>query len=136
MLTLSSAMQAVIDDPTVQSVDDFSVRVAYGAQGFEYLASVFIYVGRDFPISPGDDLISKMAQPVSEGGYAVSIVEPAEAGMPALGLSFPRAHLGMVFLPLQFDGAQVIHDVSPNDYARVVLERYGVAMKDPSLRHG
>lgn len=83
-----------------------------------------------------DDLISKMAQPVSEEGYAVSVVEPAEAGMPALGLSFPRARLGMLFLPLQFDGAEVIHDVSPNEYARVVLERYGVAIKDPSLRHG
>jgi hypothetical protein len=41
----------------------------------------------------------------------------------------------MVFLPLEYDQAQVIEDVSPNDYARVVQERFGVAMKDPPMRY-
>jgi len=76
-----------------------------------------------------------MAQPVEEGGFAVTVVEPAHPGIPALGLSFPRAHLGMLFLPLEYDQAQVIEDVSPNDYARVVQERFGVAMKDPPMRY-
>jgi hypothetical protein len=77
-----------------------------------------------------------MAQSVGEGGYAVSVVEPLEPGTPALGLNFPRARLGMLYLPLEFDGAEVIEDVSPNDFAKVILERFGVAMKEPILRHG
>jgi hypothetical protein len=76
-----------------------------------------------------------MAQPVEEGGFAVTVVEPTHPGTPALGLSFPRAHLGMVFLPLEYDQAQVIEGVSPNDYARVVQKRFGVAMKDPPMRY-
>ena len=75
-----------------------------------------------------------MAQPVEEGGYAVSVVEPEKPGTPALGLSFPRARLGMLYLPLKFDGAEVFHDVSANDFPKVVLERFGVSMKLPLLR--
>jgi len=134
-MRLRQAMQTVIDDPTIESVDDFCVSIVHRHDGFQYLESTFIHVGRNITIQPGDDLISRMAQPVEEGGYAVSVVEPAEPGTPALGLSFPRARLGMLFLPLRYDDVQVIQDVSPNDYARVVQEWFGVAMKDPLLRH-
>jgi len=136
MATLRRAMQAVIDDPAIESVADFCVAVAYKPTGFEYLGSTFIHVGRDIRVEPGENLISKMAHSVEEGGYAVSVVEPAEAGTPALGLNFPRARLGMLYLPLEFDGAQVISDISPNDFAKVVLERFGVPMKNPMLRYG
>jgi hypothetical protein len=135
ILRLGDAMNAVIGDPTIATVDHFCVRVARQDIGFQYLASIFIFVERDVEVHPGDDLVNRMAQPVEEGGYAVAIVEPANPGTPALGLSFPRARLGMVFLPLLYDEAQVVRDVSPNDFARVVQERFGVAMKDPSLRH-
>jgi hypothetical protein len=133
MATLQRAMRAAIEDPAIPSVADFCVPVAYKPSGFEYFGSTFIYVGRDLSIKDGDDLVSKMAQSVSEGGYAVSVVAPTEPGTPALGLSFPRARLGMLYLPLQFDGAEAISDVSPNDFARVVLERFGVRMHDPML---
>ena len=129
------AMLAVIADPAVASVGDFCVEVVHKVAGFEYLGSTFIHVGRDISVAPGDDLFSKMAQSVGEGGYAVSVVEPAQPGTPALGLNFPRARLGMLYLPLEFDTAQVIADVSPNDFAKAVLDRFGVAMKDPMLRH-
>lgn len=128
-------MKAVIDDPAIDSVADFDVAIGYGATGFQYLGSLFIHVGRDISVRPGENLISKMAQPVEEGGYAVSVVEPAEPGTPALGLSFPRARLGMLYLPLEYEGAQVISDVSPNDFPEAVLERFGVAMKQPGLRY-
>jgi hypothetical protein len=135
MATLTRAMRAVIDDPAIESVADFCVAVAYKSTGFEYFGSIFVHVGRDIQVHPGEDLISKMAQAVEEGGYAVSVVEPAEPGTPALGLSFPRARLGMLYLPLQFDGAEVICDVSPNDFAKEVFERFGIRMKDPVLRY-
>jgi hypothetical protein len=135
MLTLGNAMQAVVADPTIPSVDDFCVRIAAKEGEFNYLEQTFIHVGRDITVKPGDNLIGKMAQPVEEGGYAVSVVEPAETGTPALGLNFPRARMGMVYLPLEYDEAQVIQDVSPNDFAKVVLDRFGVAMRHPMLRH-
>jgi hypothetical protein len=125
----------VIDDPTIDSVDGFCVAVTYKPTGFEYLGSSFIYVGRDISIKPGDDITSKMAQPIEEGGFAVSVVEPLEPGTPALGLNFPVARLGMLYLPLEFDEAEVITDISPNDFARAVYERFGVRMKKPNLRY-
>jgi len=42
----------------------------------------------------------------------------------------------MLYLPLEFDGGQFISDVSANDFAKAVLERFGIAMKNPMLRHG
>jgi hypothetical protein len=127
MSTLGDAMDAVIKDPSIKSVDDFCVRIAAKQGEFNYLPSSFIYVGRDLRIKPGDDLISKMAQPVAEGGYAVSVVEPVKPGIPAMGLNFPRARMGIIYLPLEFDEAQAIKDVSPSDFAKVVLDRFGVA---------
>jgi hypothetical protein len=91
-------------------------------------------VGRDIIVKTNDNLITKMAHPVEEGGYAVSVVEPEEPGTPALGLSFPLARIGMIYLPLKYDEAQIIMDVSPNDFAKVVLDRFAVAMSDPILR--
>ena len=134
-IRLGEAMQTVIDDPTIPSVGDFRVSIVHRSSGFQYLESSFIHVGRDITIQPGDDMISKMAQPVEEGGYAVSVVEAAEPGTPALGLSFPRARLAMLFLPLEYDDVQVIREVAPNGYAKAIYERCGVVMKDPPLRH-
>jgi hypothetical protein len=135
MSALDNAMEAVIEDSAIESVDDFCVRVAAKNGQFNYLEQSFIYVGRDITVKSGEDLISKMAQPVEEGGYAVSVVPPAKPGTPALGLNFPRARLGMIYLPLEYDGAQIFEDVSPNGFAKVVLARLGVAMSDPLLRH-
>ena len=136
MARLRRAMQTVIDEPAIDSVGDFCVAVAYKPTGFEYLESTFIHVGRDIRVQPGEDLISKMAQSVEEGGYTVSVVEPLEPGTAALGLNFPMARLGMLYLPLEFDGGQFISDVSAHDFAKAVLERFGIAMKNPMLRHG
>jgi hypothetical protein len=135
MMALGNAMQAVIADPRIPSVDDFCVRIAAKDGEFNYLEQMFIHVGRDITVKAGDDLVSKMAQPIQEGGYAVSVVEPAKPGTPALGLNFPRARIGLVYLPLQYDEAQVIEDVSPNEFSQVVQNRFGVALRAPMLRH-
>lgn len=134
MSELGDAMSNTIRDTRIDSVDDFCVRVACKDGAFNYLDESFIYVGRDFQISDGDNLVSKMAQSVAEGGYSVSVVSPAHPGVAALGLSFPRARLGLVYLPLEHDEAQVIHDVRAIDFANVVDERLGVRLCDPILR--
>lgn len=135
MTKLQRAMKAVIDDPAIESVDDFCVSVAYRPTGFDYLESTFVQLGRDVRIESGENILSRMVQPVEEGGYAVSVVPPAEPGTPALGLNFPQARLGILYLPLEFDDGQVISDISPNDFAKIVLERFNVTMIDPLLRY-
>lgn len=60
MMRLGNAMNAVIADSTIESVDHFCVRVARGKDGFEYLGSIVVFVGRDFELSDGDELISKL----------------------------------------------------------------------------
>jgi hypothetical protein len=65
---LGRAMEAVIDDPAIASVDDFCVRVATKEGDFNYLEQTFVHVGRNITVRSGEDLIAKMAQPVEEGG--------------------------------------------------------------------
>ena len=131
---MRTAMRAVVDDSSVPSVGDFCVSVAPDEGEFTYLASVFIYVGRDFSVSPGENIISRMIQPVHTGGYAVSIVEPEQPGTPAMALNFPTARLGMLYQPLVFDESQIIKDVSQNDFVEVVYKQFGVKLKEPSIR--
>lgn len=134
MTVLGRAMEAVIADPAIESVDDICIRVAAKDGKFNYLDSSFIYVGRNISIKDGDNLVTRMAQPVEEGGYAITIVSPLIPGTPALGLNFPRARLGMIYLPLAYDNAQVIEAVLPKDFSTEILKRYGVKMNDPMLR--
>ncbi|MEK7761439.1 MAG: hypothetical protein AAB433_07655 [Nitrospirota bacterium] len=135
MNSLQRAMQAVIDDPTIESVGNFCIAVTCKSSGFQYLSSLFVHVGRDFHIEAGENIFPMMVQPVAEGGYSVSVVPPVEPGTPALGLNFPTARLGMVYLPLKFDGAEVIRDISPNDFVKAVKSHFGVAMEEPMLRY-
>ena len=133
-IELEAAMDDVIQNAQIESVDYFCVRVGTKQGEFEYLDGSFIHVGRDIQLLGGDNLVSKMAQPVSEGGYAVSIVTPVDRGVPALGINFPRARLGLLYLPIEFDDAQVIKDVSANNFSSEVEERFGVRLREPMLR--
>lgn len=131
---MSDAMDHVIADPSISSVDGCSVSIVWQASGFNYLPSTFVHVGRDVTFQSGEDLISLMLQPVEHGGYAVSIVEPKISGTPALALNFPVALLTYVYMPLQFDEAIVIKNVSARDIASTLLHRYGLAINEPMIR--
>lgn len=131
MSKLGDAMNAVIADPTIHSVDDFCVRISSKNRKFNYLGGTFVYIERDIHVKNGDNLLMKMTQPVEEGGYTVSIVEPKIPGTPALALNFPRAKLGLIFLPLIYDEAQVITNVLARDFANNIFETYGIKMQDP-----
>lgn len=135
MSRLSKAMEATIQDPAIKSTGSFAVRVAHGKNGFEYLGSVFVYLERDITINSGEDIFSRMATPVEQGGFQLCIVEPKEPGVGALGLCFPNARLGIIFIPLEFDGGEVIRNISPNDFSTAVLSSYGVQMQEPLLRY-
>lgn len=132
--SLGTAMEAVIADAKVASVDDFCIQVSAKDGALNYLGGSFIHVGRDIAVRSGDNLILKMAQPVSEGGYSVTIVPPRLPGIAALGLSFPMARLGYLYLPLKFDEAKVLQDVPAQNFAAVTFEEFGVELQDPMLR--
>ena len=131
---LPDAMQYVINSTHFPTVGDFCATLVADQGTFMYLGSVFIHVGRDFTLDPNRELISQMVRPVSEGGYSVCVVEPEEPGTAALGLSFSKAHLATIYLPLVFDEAQVIEDVRPSDFPSRIFEQFGVRMKFPVLR--
>lgn len=132
MHELRAAMKAVIEGEAVENVGGFEVAVANTAARFEYLGSVFVHVGRDFTIPTAvDDLLPYMIQPAEEGGYTACLVEPDLAGVPAAALYFPTGRIVMMFLPLQFDTAQVITDVRPTEFTKIVQDRFGISMKPP-----
>jgi len=132
MQELRAAMKAVIDDEAIANVGGFEIAVANTQAGFEYLGSAYVHPGRDFTIpSAVDDLIPYMIQLAEEGGYTACLVEPVSAGVPAAALYFPTGGVVMMFLPLQFDTAQVITDVRPAEFTKIVQDRFGIAMKPP-----
>jgi len=132
MHELRAAMKAVIDDEAVEAVGGFEIAVANTGAGFEYLGSVYVHPGRDFTIpSAVDDLTPYMIQSAEEGGYTACLVEPVLAGVPAAALYFPTGGIVMMFLPLQFDTAQVVTDVRPTEFTSIVQDRFGIAMKPP-----
>ena len=132
MHELRAAMKAVIDDETIVNVGGFEVAVANTQAGFEYLGSTYVYPGRDFTTpSVVEDLIPYMIQPAEEGGYTACLVEPVFAGVPAAALYFPTGGVVIMFLPLQFDTAQVITGVRPTEFTKIVQDRFGIAMKAP-----
>jgi hypothetical protein len=57
MATLRRALQAVIDDPAIESVGDFSIAVSQSMASS--ICSTFIHVGRDIHVKSSDNLISK-----------------------------------------------------------------------------
>jgi hypothetical protein len=130
---LGRCMDAVIDDPGVPSVGEINVRICARRRdrALVYLEEAVLQINRDLPMKTGDNVGRRMAQPTSEGGYAAVVVPPMNPGTPALGLCFPIAHVGIMFLPLEFDSGQVILDVEPDAFSRVVFERFGVALTDP-----
>lgn len=135
MARLQDALSKVIDDPAVPSVGGFAIGLAYGAQGFRYLESTFIETSSDIELLAGQDLIRAMAHGVEDGGYSVCVVPPTSPGTPAVGLCFPRARLGMLYLPLTFDGARVVRDISPNDFSETIQREFGVRLAEPMLRY-
>ncbi|MGB7543832.1 MAG: hypothetical protein WBM28_17665 [Burkholderiales bacterium] len=132
MHELRAAMNTVIDDEAIVNVGGFEIAVANTQAGFEYLGSAYVHPGRDFTTpSAVDDLIPYMIQSAEEGGYTVCLVEPVLAGVPAAALYFPTGGVAMMFLPLQFDTAQVITGVRPTEFTKIVQDRFGIAMKPP-----
>lgn len=54
LLRLGTAMEALINDPSIETVDHFCVRVErQHDSGFQYMASFFTYVGRDIELLEG-----------------------------------------------------------------------------------
>lgn len=132
MSTLRKAMRAVIDDPSIQNVGGFEVAVANTQVGFEYLGSVFAHPGQSVSISmPVDDLIPYMIQPAEQGGYTACLVEPVLAGVPAAAVYFPTGRLALMFLPLEFDTAQVVTNIQPAEFVSTIQDRFGIALKPP-----
>jgi hypothetical protein len=136
MIQLQDGMRAVIDDEAITSVDDFCVSLAHKAgAGFRYLEYAFALVGADFEVRNGEDLVPKMIQGVDVGAFQVCVCGPEATGVAAVGLHFANARLGMVYLPLVFDEAQVVADVSADDFSRVGFERFGVRLTTPLIRN-
>ena len=132
MMTLTGAMSAVIADPALESVGDFCVAAAATGGAFNYLPSMESHVGRDYRVEGGRILLASI-RPVEEGGYAFSVVQPVRPGIPAIGVSFPAARLGLLYLPLEFDEAQVIEAVSAREFVTASRARYGVELSTPML---
>ena len=136
MSTLTRCLDAVIDDEHIGSVSGFVVRVAQRPAGFSYLSQAFVSPGREFTFLPGEDLISKMAQPVEMGGYTGCVVEPLEPGIPVLGVCFPNARLGYIHQPLVHDEPSLIRYTSMNGFVQAAFEQCNVRLQAPLLRYG
>jgi hypothetical protein len=131
-LQLREGMTAVLEEPQLPSVADFLVSVACLPDGFNYLDSMFTMNGRDVTITipSGQSVPIPWSTSVADGSYTVSIVAPADPGIPALALLFPFAQFALLFLPLRFDEVQVITGFRPEQFVDRVREDFGITMHE------
>lgn len=101
---MSQAMDDVIADPSVPTVDGFPIHVKGDDEhGFRYQSRAAQFGGFPQTIRPGVETPLRFGKPASAGGYGYTYCIPAETGVGAVGVHFPQARIGALFHPVLGD---------------------------------
>lgn len=127
---MGDAFQAVISNPAIASVDDFTIGVtSWPAQedGFRYLARAAGYGFKT--VSLTTEATSLLQTLGAEGGsYNYSVLVPATAGIGAVAVYIREACLGALFFPARSWRAVLFRQLSIADFIESIREQFGVAV--------
>jgi len=125
---MSQAMEDVIADPSVPSVDGFSTHVkGDDERGFRYQARAAQFGGLPQTIPPGVETPLRFGKPASAGGYGYTYCIP-DPGVGAVGIHFPQGRLGALFHPLVADEPIQYRDVDQDDVVSAVEKDHGIRL--------
>lgn len=133
---LESAMEQVIEDPSIESVNGFCVRLASDYGGFRYLGStVLLDAHVEIPAGAEPGVVYPIPfAGTAQGGYRYSISAPAEPGIGALAIYMQPGNLGLLLHPKVSLYPIQVGDVTHKDFLTWVNEEYGIALeKTPEL---
>jgi hypothetical protein len=128
---MAAAIQKVIDDPSVPSVDGLIVRAVGNwtpAEGFRYLMQMS-QVGMR-PVSPDADSQARARAGAAAGTFGFTIGS-AGPGVGALGTYFIEASAGAVFFPMRQLDPIVFTGVGPDEFKIAVREELGLTLDRP-----
>jgi hypothetical protein len=127
---MGDAFGAVIADPTIVSVEDFTISVTSSPaeeDGFRYLARAGGYGFKTVSLSAA---ATSLLQTVgAEGGsYNYSVLVPTSAGVGAVAVYIREAGLGALFFPAKSWRAILSRESSIEVFIGVIREQYGVSV--------
>lgn len=125
------AMQQVIDDPKVPSVDELLVHVASMDGKFEYMGYGRMISSRPqiIPASPLGEWHTLRVGGAAEGGFTYQILTPIKAGVGAMCVHFSQGNLGALFYPAKYDKPIVFSNTSIQQLIIKIKEQYDIDFK-------
>lgn len=131
---LSRSLQAfnsLLREHSLPTVGGFGFRAASSESGFRYMeGATAFYPSQSIP--SGISTTLKFGGP-AHGGFAYSVLVPAQPGQPALGVHLFQGRLGYLYLPLERDDAVEYTDVSHEEFRRRVLADHAVDINGPRV---
>ena len=120
-----NAFRAVIDDPTVDSVDHFMVRAGSDAsgEGFRYLDAMRATGFHPVTITTTPTSLLRSVG-VAGGAYSYTILTPRSAGVGMIGVYILEGRFGALFYPLLYDEPKMYHNVSLDEFREAVFRDY------------
>jgi len=126
---ISQAMDDVIADPIVPTVDGFPIHVkGDDAHGFRYQSRATQFGGLPQTIPPGVETPLRFGKPASAGGYGYTYCIPAQPGIGAVGVCFPQGRIGALFHPLVRDEPIRYYDVDQAEFVSAVHTDYEIQL--------
>ena len=118
---ISQAMDDVIADPSVPTVDGFPIHVKGDDEhGFRYQSRATQFGGFPQTIPQGVETPLRFGKPASAGGFGYTYCIPAQPGVGAVGVHFPQGRIGALFHPLVSDEPIPYRDVDQEEFVSAV----------------
>jgi hypothetical protein len=126
---ITQAMDDVIADPSVPTVDGFPIHVkGDDERGFRYQSRAAQFGGFPQTLPPGVETPLRFGKPASAGGYGYTYCIPTEPGVGAVGVHFPQGRVGALFHPLVRDEPITYRDVYQAEFVSAVEKDYDIEL--------
>jgi hypothetical protein len=134
---MQQAMDDVIADPSVPTVDGFAIHVkGDDERGFRYQSRGAQFGGFPQTLTPGVETQLRFGKPASAGGYGYTYFIPAEPGVGAVGIHFPQGRIGALFHPLVEDKPIPYRNVDQREFVSAVKKDYEVQLDTDAFFSG
>lgn len=122
---MATALEALIEDESLETVGGFCVRVATDADGFVYLAETKAVQGNvgDVIVGPGESVDLPMGG-TAEGAFRYTIDPPIQRGLGALRIYLQPGNLGLLLYPRRTLYAIAFRNVTQDEFECAVRDTY------------
>jgi hypothetical protein len=121
------AMDQLILDISIPSVDELLVSVLPQNDAFRYASGVALYKGRDQPLT--NEWTDVVFEGAAGGGFGYSILTPEQSRIAAIAVHFFQGQLGVLFHPMKLRDPEKYTNVSHTDLQEQVWRRHRISLE-------